>query len=49
MAEERHFNTFVRLGNAEVIAGLREHFPELSARPEPREVFIRLRALRNKW
>jgi hydroxyacylglutathione hydrolase len=49
LAEERHFNTFFRLGNEQVIAGLREQFPELAARPEPREVFIRLRALRNKW
>jgi hydroxyacylglutathione hydrolase len=49
LAEERHFNTFFRLANEQVIAGLREQFPELAARPEPREVFIRLRALRNKW
>ena len=49
LGEERHFNTFFRLGNAEIIAGLREQFPELPEDPAPREVFIRLRQLRNKW
>jgi hydroxyacylglutathione hydrolase len=49
LGEERHFNTFFRLGNAEIIAGLREQSPELPEDPAPREVFIRLRQLRNKW
>ena len=49
LGEEKHFNTFFRLGNAEIIAGLREHFPELPEQPAPREVFVALRALRNKW
>lgn len=49
LAEERRFNTFFRLGNPEIIAGLREHFPELPAQPAPRDVFVALRALRNKW
>jgi hydroxyacylglutathione hydrolase len=49
LAEEQHFNTFFRLGNAEIIAGLRQQFPDLPERPAPREVFIRLRELRNNW
>jgi hydroxyacylglutathione hydrolase len=49
LGEEKRFNTFFRLGNREIIAGLREHFPELPAEPAPREVFVALRALRNKW
>jgi hydroxyacylglutathione hydrolase len=49
LAEEKHFNTFFRLGNAEIIAGLRAAFPALGAEPTPREVFVALRELRNKW
>lgn len=49
LAEEKHINTFFRLGNPQVIAGLREHFPDLPEQPAPREVFVALRALRNKW
>jgi hydroxyacylglutathione hydrolase len=49
LGEEKRFNTFFRLGNAQIIAGLRQKFPELPERPGPREVFIRLRELRNKW
>ena len=49
LREEKRFNTFFRLGNPEIIAGLRQQFPELPAEPAPREVFVALRALRNKW
>jgi hydroxyacylglutathione hydrolase len=49
LADEKRFNTFFRLANAEIIAGLRGKFPELPEAPGPREVFIRLRELRNKW
>jgi hydroxyacylglutathione hydrolase len=49
LAEEQHCNSFFRLGNAEIIAGLRRQFPELPEQPGPREVFMRLRELRNKW
>ena len=49
LGEEKHFNTFLRLQNPVIIAGLREHFPELPEQPSPREVFVALRALRNKW
>lgn len=46
---EKHVNTFFRLRNPEVIAGLRERFPELGAAPDARTVFIKLRELRNGW
>jgi hydroxyacylglutathione hydrolase len=49
LGEEKLFNTFFRLQNPAIIAGLREHFPDLPEQPSPREVFVRLRALRNKW
>jgi hydroxyacylglutathione hydrolase len=49
LADEQRFNTFFRLGNPEIIAGLRQHFPDLPEQPSPREVFVRLRELRNKW
>ena len=49
LAEEKRFNTFFRLQNPEIIAGLREKFPDLPENPTPREVFVHLRALRNKW
>jgi hydroxyacylglutathione hydrolase len=49
LGEEKRFNTFFRLQNREIIAGLREQFPELPENPSPQEVFVRLRALRNKW
>ncbi len=49
LGEEKLFNTFFRLQNPSIIEGLREHFPELPESPTPREVFVSLRALRNKW
>jgi hydroxyacylglutathione hydrolase len=49
LGEEKLFNTFLRLRNPAIIAGLREHFPELPDQPSPREIFVALRALRNKW
>jgi hydroxyacylglutathione hydrolase len=49
LAEERRYNAFFRLQNPEIIAGLRPHFPDLPAMPTPRDVFVALRALRNKW
>lgn len=49
LGEEKEFNTFLRLQNPAIIAGLRQHFPELPEQPSPREVFVALRALRNKW
>lgn len=49
LGEEKRFNAFFRLQNPEIIAGLRAKFPALSNAPTPREVFVHLRALRNKW
>ncbi|MEO6080466.1 MAG: hydroxyacylglutathione hydrolase C-terminal domain-containing protein [Steroidobacteraceae bacterium] len=49
LGEEKSFNAFLRLQNPAIIAGLREHFPDLPEQPSPREVFVALRALRNKW
>jgi hydroxyacylglutathione hydrolase len=49
LAEERHYNTFFRLQNPAIIAGLREKFPDLPEQPSPREVFAHLRKLRNQW
>ena len=49
MALEKDINTFLRLRSPSVIAKLRDSFPELPDTPEPREVFIKLRELRNSW
>lgn len=49
LAEECEVNTFFRLSSPGVIARLREAFPDLPERPDPRTVFLKLRELRNKW
>ncbi len=49
LAQEKEFNTFFRLTSPSVIRRLREAFPELGESPSPREVFLRLRELRNSW
>jgi hydroxyacylglutathione hydrolase len=49
LADEKRFNAFFRLTSPSVIARLRESFPELPEEPTPREVFVKLRELRNKW
>lgn len=49
LGDERQFNTFMRLGSADVIARLRESFPELPDQPDAKTVFTKLRELRNKW
>jgi hydroxyacylglutathione hydrolase len=49
LGEEKRVNAFFRLQNPEVIAKLREKFPELGERPDARAVFIKLRELRNSW
>lgn len=49
MATEREVNTFFRLRSPSVIAALRTSFPDLSEKPDPRTVFLKLRALRNDW
>jgi hydroxyacylglutathione hydrolase len=49
LAVEREINTFFRLASPSVIAKLREAFPDLPEKPDPRAVFLKLRELRNKW
>ena len=49
LAVERDINTFFRLTSPSVIAKLREAFPDLAEKPDPRTVFLKLRELRNKW
>ena len=49
LGEEKRFNTFLRLQNPAVIAKLREKFPDIGERPDPKTVFVKLRELRNKW
>lgn len=49
LALEKKINTFFRLQNPTVIARLREAFPDLPETPSPKEVFLKLRELRNSW
>ena len=49
LALEKEINPFFRLTNETVIAKLREVFPDLPGAPSPREVFLKLRELRNGW
>jgi hydroxyacylglutathione hydrolase len=46
---EREINPFLRLTSKAVIDGLRETFPRMPEEPTPREVFLKLRELRNHW
>jgi len=49
LALEREINVFFRLTNATLIARLREAFRDLPDEPTPKEVFLKLRELRNSW
>jgi hydroxyacylglutathione hydrolase len=49
LGEEKEVNTFFRLRSPSVIARLRERFPDLPDAPDPRDVFLKLRELRNSW
>lgn len=49
LGEEKQHNTFFRLDNPVVIAGLRERLPELPEQPDAKAVFTALRTLRNSW
>ncbi|MCH9052511.1 MAG: hydroxyacylglutathione hydrolase, partial [Proteobacteria bacterium] len=46
---EKEINAFFRLHSPTVIARLRQAFPDMPDEPTPKEVFVRLRALRNDW
>ena len=47
LGEEKRVNAFLRLQNPEIIARLREKFPEIGEKPDARTVFVKLRELRN--
>ena len=49
LGDEKRHNVFFRLQEPEIIARLRERFPELPGDPDARSVFLRLRELRNQW
>mgnify|MGYP005814545599 CR=1 FL=1 len=49
LGEEKRVNSFLRLQNPEILARLRERFPEIGETPDARTVFIKLRELRNRW
>jgi hydroxyacylglutathione hydrolase len=49
LGQEKRINAFFRLQSPQLIARLREKFPDLGEHPEPRAVFVRLRELRNRW
>ncbi len=49
LGEEKTFNTFFRLDNPQIAARLRERFPDLPEQLTAKDVFLRLRELRNSW
>jgi hydroxyacylglutathione hydrolase len=49
LSQERDINTFFRLQSPDVIARLQESFPQLGDSPSPKDVFLKLRELRNTW
>lgn len=49
LGQEKAINTFFRLREPGVIAGLRTAFADLPAEPDAKTVFLRLRELRNRW
>lgn len=49
LADELEISSFFRLDSKDLQERVRELAPALSAHPEPREVFLALRELRNHW
>lgn len=49
LAQEKAINTFFRRRSASVVEGLRRAFSDLPAEPTDKDVFLRLRELRNRW
>jgi hydroxyacylglutathione hydrolase len=49
LGEEKRVNAFLRLQNPQIVARLRETFPEIGEKPDARTVFVKLRELRNSW
>lgn len=46
---ERQINPFLRLESPEILDGLRRAVPEFPSHPGSRDVFLALRALRDRW
>jgi len=49
MGLEREINMFLRLSSRAVMYGLQGAFPNMSKQPTPKEVFLKLRELRDHW
>ena len=49
LGQEKAINTFFRRREPAVIDGLRQVFGDLPADPDDKDVFLRLRELRNRW
>ncbi len=49
MELEKQINTFFRLNSETLRNQLAEKFPELGANPSEKDVFLKLRELRNSW
>jgi hydroxyacylglutathione hydrolase len=49
LGEEKRVNAFLRLQSPQIIARLRERYPEIGESPDARTVFVKLRELRNGW
>ncbi len=49
LGEEKRVNAFLRLQNPQIVARLRDRFPEIGETPDARTVFVKLRELRNSW
>jgi len=49
LGREKRINTFLRLQSPQVIARLREKFPQIGEQPDAKTVFVKLRELRNRW
>lgn len=49
LGQEKTYNTFFRLTSPSLIRRLRDDVPELGDAPAPRDVFLALRELRNRW
>ena len=47
--KEKEINTFFRLSSPTVILKLQQAFTDMSDQPSPKEVFLKLRELRNSW
>lgn len=46
---EKEINSFFRLTSPTIISRLREQFADLPEQPTPKDVFLKLRELRNSW